>query len=85
MFVIGVLTGWFHRFCTDISLAAPDVPYKYFGIDNGVTRRCGMAYAHDLEPRRGCYISCSGSSKQRCGGNNRISLWDNEEYFNVRS
>ncbi|KAF1913818.1 hypothetical protein BDU57DRAFT_531674 [Ampelomyces quisqualis] len=77
----------FDRFCTTKSEAAPNAPYKYFGLEFGRDCRCGNKFqwggvdgSYAMRPEGQCDKTCNGDSTERCGGANRIDLWQNESW-----
>ncbi|OAL56652.1 hypothetical protein IQ07DRAFT_14022 [Pyrenochaeta sp. DS3sAY3a] len=68
------------NFCTLRSWQAPKAPYKFFGIVAGNECHCGNSYSHTPVPKLDCTTSCSGNPRQACGGTNRMTSWENEDY-----
>ena len=69
------------QFCTD----APGGPYRYFGIGAGGVCSCGNTFQHDAIPydgtTLGCDTPCPGDDTQACGGNNRLSVYANNDFL----
>ncbi|KAF2788083.1 hypothetical protein K505DRAFT_342392 [Melanomma pulvis-pyrius CBS 109.77] len=60
----------------------PPGPYKYIGLENGNTCRCGNVPRYSLgssDPRL-CTKTCQGNSNQICGGTNGITLFMNPNW-----